>query len=66
MQGTGKKHAPNHSETAHDEGEVVSLMQPRMQSAINELQGLSERWRQMKAGDPERFRVYHGYEARGI
>ncbi len=36
------------------------------QEKIKELQGLSERWARIKAGDPERFNSYHGCEARGI
>ena len=66
MQGTGKKHAAESMQNNGQASSVATFGGARMIKSINELRELNARWRQIKAGDPERFRVYHGYEARGI
>jgi hypothetical protein len=66
MQGTGKKHDAESTQNNARQAHVAALAGERMIRSINELQELSARWQRIKAGDPERFRLYHGYEARGI
>jgi hypothetical protein len=66
MQGTGKKYAVESLQNNGQAGSVATFGGARMIKSISELRELNARWRQIKAGDPERFRLYHGYEARGI
>ena len=62
----GKKSASYRGQPWSEKAIRQSLGAPEINDKINELRELSKRWAEIKAGDPERFNLYHGCEARGI